>query len=133
MEDVPLVKVDGDECLKFRSFDLLEVLRCHVDELGQHVQEQVVCLGHDLLVRAGAGEGHLCIASPNELDAQNANLWKKKRTDRCLQQLWRLDQHFALAPAHTNENIPLVCLIRYLCNCLGKTIMHVCILTRDYR
>ena len=42
MEDVSLMKMDGDERLKFSSLNLGEVLRCHIDKSIEHVEEDLI-------------------------------------------------------------------------------------------
>ncbi len=67
MEDIPLVKVDGNEGFKLPPFNLGEVLGCYVDKRVQDVQKALVSLGHDLSISAGIGQGYLGIPRPDEL------------------------------------------------------------------
>ena len=84
MEDVSLMEMDGDECLKLPSLDLGEVLRCHVDESVENVKEDLISGAHDFLVRASIGKSDLCISGPDELNTKNPNLHGHKRWIRTL-------------------------------------------------
>ena len=74
MEDIPLMKMDGNECLKLPTNDLGQLLSCDIDELVQQVQELLVGPSHNLLVLSGIEQSDLCIPGPDKLDTQNGNL-----------------------------------------------------------
>ena len=74
IEDVSLVDVDGDECLVLDALHLAQVLSGHLDQCGQHIQEESVGLAHHLLIGASTLQSSLCIPRPHHLDAQQAHL-----------------------------------------------------------
>ena len=87
VKDVPLVHVDGDQCLVLLPLHLLQVLGGLADQQVEHVEEPAVGVGHDLLVLAAAAEGRLGIPGltqvaaafpelpgPDHLDAEDADL-----------------------------------------------------------
>ena len=74
MEDISLMKMNSDECLKLPPLDLGEVLCGHVDESVEYVKEDLVSGSHDLLVRACIGKSYLCISCPDKLNTQDPNL-----------------------------------------------------------
>ena len=74
VEDISLMQVNGDECLKLSPFDFGEVLRCHIDKSIEHVQEDLISGGHYLLVGACIDKCYFCIPGPNELNPKNTNL-----------------------------------------------------------
>ena len=80
MEDISLMKMNRDECLELSSCNFSKILSSDIDKCIQHIQEDLVCVGHDLLVCASACESKLSISSPDKLDTKNTNLirmdWK---------------------------------------------------------
>ena len=74
MEDISLMQMNRDECLKLPSLNLGEVLRCHVDEGIEDVEKHLVSGAHDLLVGASIGEDYLGVSSPDKLNSKDPNL-----------------------------------------------------------
>ena len=74
MEDVSLVEMDSDECLKLPPLDLGEVLCCHVDESIENVKEDLISGAHNFLIRASVCKGDLSVSGPNELNTKDPNL-----------------------------------------------------------
>ena len=52
VEDVPLMKVDGDESLKFGTFNLCQLFGRHLNEHVQDLLKVIISCLHDLLVTA---------------------------------------------------------------------------------
>ena len=74
MKDVPLMKVDGNECLILGTLNLSQLFCRHFDEHVQDFLEVVVGRLHDLLVTAGMLESFCCFSRPDHLEAQKSNL-----------------------------------------------------------
>ena len=53
VEDIPLMKMYGDECLELGTFNLGQLLSCHFNEHVQDLLEVIVRCLHDLLVTTG--------------------------------------------------------------------------------
>ncbi len=74
------MEMNGDECLKLSPLNLGEVLGGDINQHVQHLQEDIVSVVHNLLVTATAVEGYFSISRPDELDAQNPNLERAKKS-----------------------------------------------------
>lgn len=74
------MEMDGDERLKLAPLYLGQVLCCDINEHIQHLQEDLVSVGHDFLVTFRVVQGNLSISGPDELDSQDANLQRTKWT-----------------------------------------------------
>lgn len=66
--------MDGDESLKLDALQPGEIPRRLVNQGVQQLQELVVGLSHQLLVRAGLHQSRLCVSCPYHLDPEDANL-----------------------------------------------------------
>lgn len=74
MEDVPLMKMDGDKRFKLPPHYFWQILSGDVNEHVEHLQEDLVDVVHYLLVSASRVKGNFCISCPYELDTQDPNL-----------------------------------------------------------
>ena len=99
MKDISLMEMNGDERLELSSFNLGQVLRCHVNECIQHVQKDLIGGTHDLLVSACVGQCNLCISCPYKLNAKNSNLQHRYTNEirdiLQLQILWQELKYYA--------------------------------------
>lgn len=66
--------MDGDESLKLDALQPGEIPRRLVNQGVQQLQELVVGLSHQLLVRARLHQSRLCVSCPYHLDPEDANL-----------------------------------------------------------
>lgn len=66
--------MDGDEGLKLDALQPGEIPSRLVNQGVQQLQELVVGLSHQLLVRARLHQSRLCIPCPYHLDPEDANL-----------------------------------------------------------
>lgn len=82
IEDVPLVDVDGDEGLVFRSLHRFQVARRLVNEQVEQVEETVVHLRHDSAVGSGLRQGHFRVTCPDHLKAQDSDLKRARGQGR---------------------------------------------------
>lgn len=74
MKDISLMEVNGDERFKLSTLNFTEVLSGDINEHVEHLQEDLVCVVHDLLVCAGIVQSYFSISGPHKLDPQNPNL-----------------------------------------------------------
>lgn len=75
MEDVPLMKVNGDERLKFCTLNLGQLFGCHFDEHVQNLLKVVIGRLHDFLVAASILECNSGFRSPNHLQTKKSYLY----------------------------------------------------------
>ena len=87
MEDISLMKMNGDQSLKLSSLYLGQILCGHIDEGIQYVEEDLVSGPHDLLVRASIGKSYLCVSCPDKLNAKDPNLSVSRGNKKCMS-LW---------------------------------------------
>ena len=66
--------VNSDQGLELSPLYLGQILHCLTDEQVQNFQKFSIGVGHDFLVYLTVLQGHLGVAGPDHLDAQNTNL-----------------------------------------------------------
>ena len=74
MEDVSLMKMDGDKGLELGTLDLSQFFCCHIDQHVQDLLKVVVSCLHDLLVTASVLESLSGSCCPYHLKAQQSYL-----------------------------------------------------------